>query len=317
MQNTSCPPCCEAGPKLRKRRILGKELLLKDYICSCDGVHYPPKPEALRVQLSICPTDFCAASCPFCIAGNTRSTARIDLRKLEGVLRRLRDEDVVRGVSITGGEPFTDMKLLDETITMVFSILGEHAEVSLNTNGSALHRMHKIRALEKLDALHISRHHDDDARNSSLFGVPMPGREELKQILHSFPCRDLFVLNCLLLRDWIGTPEAARRYLDFAIDVGAGKVAFITPTPVNPFAAAQRVLYTDVLKPDDPALLFTRGFTDYDICRCQDGVYASDDGRIIEFYGRSTLAQGCSYCRGFVYGADNHLRAGFGGEIIL
>ena len=317
MQNTCCQPCSDAAPRLRRMRVLGKELLLKDYICSVDGVHYPPKPEKLKLQLSICPTDYCAASCPFCIAGNTRSTARIDLNRLEYALRRLKDEEVVRGVSITGGEPFTDMKLLDQTISLVFDVLGADTEISLNTNGIGLHRMQELRGLERLDALHISRHHDDDERNRSLFGVDVPTRAELKRILHSVPFRDLFVLNCLLLRDQISTPEDAHRYLDFAIDVGAGKVSFITPTPVNEYVASRLVRYTELLRPDDPALLFTRGYTDYDVCRCQDGVYASGDGRIIEFYGRSTNPMSCSYCRGFVYGADNHLRSGFGGEIIL
>lgn len=316
MQSTSCPPFCNA-PRVRSAKVLGKELPLKDYICSTDGVHYPPKPETVRLQLSICPTDFCAASCPFCIATNTRSTARIDLKKLETVLLRLKAEDLVRGVSITGGEPFTDARLLDETITLVFGVLGPDTEISLNTNGFALHRMHELRALDRLDALHISRHHDDDGVNSRLFGMKMPGRDELRRILHSVPYRDLFVLNCLLLKDGIATPEDAHRYLDFAIDAGAGKVAFITPTAVNAYTAQQRVDYAQVLRPDDPALLFTRSYVDYDVCRCQDGVYASRDGRIIEFYGRCTTPSECSYCRGFVYGADNHLRSGFGGEIIL
>lgn len=316
MQNTPCPPSSD-GPLLRRKCVLGKELLIKDYICSSDGIHYPKKPEKIKTQLSICPTDFCAASCAFCIAKNIRSTARIDLKKLENALRRLKEEDIVRGVSITGGEPFTDVKLLNETILLVFEVLGQGTEIALNTNGFALHRMHELQALEKLDALHISRHHDDDVVNNRMFGMNMPGRDELKRILHSVSYRDLFVLNCLLMKGGIATPEDAHRFMDFAIDVGAGKVSFITPIPINACVAAQRVDYTQVLKEDDPSLLFTRGYIDYDVCRCQDGVYASGDGRIIEFYGRCTTPSDCSYCRGFVYGADNHLRVGFGGEIIL
>lgn len=316
MKSTSCQPSCDA-PQLRRVTMLGKELLLKDYICSPDGVHYARKPEKIKMQLSICPTDFCAASCAFCIARSNRSTARIDLSKLEHVLRCLKEEELVRGVSITGGEPFTDVKLLDDTIMLVFDVLGQKTEISLNTNGFALHRMHELRALEKLEALHISRHHDDDEINNRMFGMKMPGRDALRRILHSVSYKDLFVLNCLLLSDGIATPEDAHRYLDFAIDAGAGKVSFITPTPINAYVAARRIDYTQVLRPDDPALLFTRGYTDYDVCRCQDGVYASADGRIIEFYGRSTTPSSCSYCRGFVYGADNHLRAGFSGDIIL
>lgn len=66
-----------------------------------------------------------------------------------------------------------------------------------------------------------------------------------------------------------------------------------------------------------PSLLFTRGSQDFDLCRCQDGVYASGADDIIEFYGRNTSVSNREYCRGFVYGADDHLRVGFDGEIII
>jgi len=171
--------------------------------------------------------------------------------------------------------------------------------------------------LSYLEALHISRHHYDDRINAELFGVRVPTKDELSEILHSVSYKDLFVLNCMLLKDYIGTQEDVHNFLDFAIEVGAGKVAFMACSPVNDFAKAQTMDYTTVLKSDDPSLLFTRGFQDFNLCRCQDGVYASATGEIIEFYGRNTNVSYCKYCRGFVYGADNHLRVGFNGEIIL
>ena len=171
--------------------------------------------------------------------------------------------------------------------------------------------------LSYLEALHISRHHYDDKINADLFGVKVPTKKELYEIFHSVTYRDLFVLNCMLLKDYIGTKEDVHKFLDFAIEVGAGKVSFIACFPINDFAKKQTMDYTKVLCSNDPSLLFTRGFQDFDFCRCQDGVYASKSGEIIEFYGRNTNVSDCNYCRGFVYGADNHLRSGFNGEIIL
>lgn len=297
--------------------MLGKELELKNYICSSDGIHYKQKPEDIRLQLSICPTSFCAAACPFCIAGNTKRQQFLDIKKLENCLRRLNEENLVRGISLMGGEPFTDVILLNDIIDLVFGIFGESMEVSVTTNGANLHRMHEIKMLSYLDALHISRHHYDDQRNAQLFGIPVPTKDELSDILHSVKYRDLFVLNCLLLKDYIGTQEDVHKFLDFAIEVGAGKVAFMTCTPINAFTREQTIDYASLLRPDDPSLLFTRGFRDFDLCRCQDGVYVSPTGEIIEFYGRTTNAGDCKYCRGFVYGADDHLRAGYDGEVIL
>lgn len=317
MRNTNSCRSCDAVVKTRTVNVLGKELKLKNYICSSDGVHYKQKPEDIQLQLSICPTSFCGAACPFCIAKNTKEKQFVDLCKLEECLKRLRDENLVRGVSFTGGEPFTDIKLLNDIINLVFKTFGNGTEISVTTNGTNLHRIHEIEMLSYLDALHISRHHYDDCINAELFGIRVPTRDDLSEILHSVSYKDLFVLNCMLLKDYIGTQVDVHKFLDFAIEVGAGKVAFMACSPINDFAKEQTMDYTTVLKANDPALLFTRGFQDFDLCRCQDGVYASATGEIIEFYGRNTNVSDCAYCRGFVYGADNHLRVGFNGEIIL
>lgn len=65
-----------------------------------------------------------------------------------------------------------------------------------------------------------------------------------------------------------------------------------------------------------PALLFTRGFQDYTFCRCQDGIYVSPQGRLIEFYGRHSEPGGCEYCRGLVLTPEGALTAGFGGPVL-
>jgi len=317
MQNTNSCRSCDAIVKTRTVNVLGKELKLKNYVCSSDGIYYKQKPEDIQLQLSICPTSFCGAACPFCIAKNTKEKQFLDVGKLEECLKRLRDENLVRGVSFTGGEPFTDIKLLNDIINLVYKTFGNSIEISVTTNGTNLHRLHEIEMLSYLEALHISRHHYDDRINAELFGIRVPTKDELSEILHSVSYKDLFVLNCMLLKDYIGTQDDVHKFLDFAIEVGAGKVAFMACSPINDFAKEQTMDYTTVLKANDPALLFTRGFQDFDLCRCQDGVYASATGEIIEFYGRNTNVSDCEYCRGFVYGADNHLRVGFNGEIIL
>ena len=105
--------------------------------------------------------------------------------------------------------------------------------------------------------------------------------------------------------------------MDFAIDIGVPKVGFMTCSPVNGYAKEQTVPYEAVIKEDDLALLFTRGFYDYDYCHCSDGVYSSEKGGIVEFYGKSTKMEDYAYCRGLVYDADDHLKDGFGGNVIL
>ncbi len=317
MESSSCCPCSDSFAKTKKITVCGKEVIAKNYICSKDGEPYREKPEKIKLQLSICPTSFCAASCPFCIAGPSKEKEWIDLKKLEHVLKTLKEEDVVRGVTFTGGEPFTDAFLLNEAINMVYEIFGLELEVSLNTNGIGLWKLDKIEKLSYLDQLHISRHHYDDEINASLFGIKVPTKEEIRELISGISFKDLFVMNCLLLKDYIGTREEAHKFMDFANWVGVPKVSFITASPINDFVKSQQVRYEDVISVSDDRLLMTRCYQDFDMCKCQDGVYVLENGFLEEFYGRCTNTGDCEYTRGFVYGADNHLRCNYHGEILI
>ena len=306
----------ECDERTRVIDVLGTPLRVRACACAQDGGDPRPLEGHIRLQLSILPSSWCMADCPFCIAAPHDRMNAMDLKRLEHVLLRLKDADLLRGVTITGGEPFADVKRVDRIVSMLFGIFGTDLEITLNTNGCAIERIGEIRELVHVDTIHVSRHHYDDEINRKLFGTDaVPDAETLKRAMHSVSFRDLFVMNCMLLRDHIGTAQEVHRYLDFAIETGAGKVAFITGTPVNDYMRRQRVEYEDVIRRDDPAFLFTRSFRDYEWCRCQDGVYCSEAG-LIEFYGRRTDARGCDYCRGLVYGPDNLLRAGFNGPVI-
>ncbi len=317
MKNTCFQSYCENHQIIRKVSILGKEIDARGYVCSQDGINYPEKPPKTKLQLTILPTSFCAGKCPFCIATNTSERNSLDIDKLEKALEALHKEDCVRGISVSGGEPFTDIEMLNAIIDLVYGIWGTGLEFSINTNGYRLSELHKIHSLQYFDCLHISRHHYDDKINESLFGIKVPGAEEIREIFASVPYKDVFVFNCMLMKDYIGTEEEVHRYLDFAIEEGAWKASFITGTPINDFVKNQAVDYNKVFRRDDPSMLYTRGYTDFDFCSCQDGVYASKDGRLMRFYGRSTNPGGCEYARILSFGPDNHLRCNYNGEIII
>ena len=304
-------------PRYREIDLLGTRIRVKGYVCAPEGEAYRPKPEKIKLQLTILLTRYCDAHCPFCIAAPTTDPTRVDPDRLRGTLMRLLEADCVRGISVSGGEPFTDARLLDEIIRLVFEVFGYGMEVTLDTNGSGIRRLQALRDLYRLDTVHISRHHWDDTRSGQIFGRQMPTADELREVIRSVACPDLFVLNCLLLRSGVCTPEDAHRYLDFALELGAGKVAFITASAVNVWTAEHRVSFDEVLRDEDPCLLFTRGYRDFARCRCRDGVYLSPRGRLIEFYGRCTENSGDGYCTGLVIEPDGTLRAGFTGPIIV
>jgi len=315
MQKPDCSWSCDF-PQSTVVSVLGKQLTVKNYICARDGGPYRQKPSPSRLQLTILPTGYCDAKCPFCIAAPTTDRRRLDPEKLHRTLLRLKQDDAVRGISISGGEPTQDIGFLNEITGIIFDVFGPIMEVTLDTNGTALHRLRDLHDLYRFDAVHISRHHWDDRVNEGIFGRTMPTGAALKRELALIGCPDLFVFNCLMMKGVVDDPEDAHTYLDFAIDAGACKVAFITASAVNPWIRDRLVDFDDVLRDGDERLLFTRSYRDHDLCRCRDGVYVSKDGRLIEFYGRDTAAQRCAYCRSLVYCPDDRLLAGFGGEEI-
>ena len=319
MQNINYCQSCKIGEKTREINILGKPITVKNYICSADGINYKEKPENIKLQLFVNILTFCPANCRFCVAKNTKQDKKIDIDKFKSVMKLLKAEDRIRGIKITGGEPFYDIDLLNEVISAIYDIFGYETEVAISTNGTGLENLKKIKDLEHIETIHLSRHHYDDNVNRELFGniKNIPDKKLLKDIIGSVSYKDIFVLNCILLKDYINSPEEAHKFMDFAIDIGAPKVGFMTCSQVNGYAKEQSIPYEAVIKEDDPALLFTRGFFDYDYCHCSDGVYSSEDGRIVEFYGKSTKMEDYAYCRGLVYDADDHLKDGFGGNIIM
>ena len=319
MQNINYCQSCKIGEKTREINILGKSITVKNYICSADGKNYKEKPENIKLQLFVNMLTFCPANCRFCVAKNTKQDKKIDIDKFKSVMKLLKAEDRIRGIKITGGEPFYDIDLLNEVISAIYDIFGYEMEVAISTNGIGLENLKKIKDLEHIETIHISRHHYNDDVNREIFGniENIPDKELLKKIIGSVSYKDIFVLNCILLKDYINSPEEAHKFMDFAIDIGAPKVGFMTCSPVNGYAKEQSIPYEAVIKEDDPVLLFTRGFFDYDYCHCSDGVYSSEDGRIVEFYGKSTKMEDYAYCRGLVYDADDHLKDGFGGNIIM
>ena len=43
--------------------------------------------------------------------------------------------------------------------------------------------------------------------------------KELKEAIGSVSYKDLFIVNCMLMKDYIGTTEEIHKYLDHAIDI--------------------------------------------------------------------------------------------------
>ena len=218
MQNINYCQSCKIGEKTREINILGKPITVKNYICSADGINYKEKPENIKLQLFVNMLTFCPANCRFCVAKNTKQDKKIDIDKFKSVMKLLKAEDRIRGIKITGGEPFYDIELLNEVISAIYDIFGYQMEVAISTNGTGLENLKKIKDLEHIETIHLSRHHYDDNVNRELFGniKNIPDKELLKDIIGSVSYKDIFVLNSRRAKSSFKAVKLFSRFLSSA-----------------------------------------------------------------------------------------------------
>lgn len=296
--------------------ILGKKVPVKNYICSVNGCEYCEKPADKKLELALSPTSFCPGRCPFCIAEGTYQRSEYDLDRLRYILERLNEQKLVRGISFTGGEPFLNVKLLNDSVNTVFDVLGEDVEVCIHTNGINIDRVNEIDKLELVSSIHISRHHYDDSLNRSIFGIDVPNAELLKKTVADVGLERMFVYNCILLRGYIDSSSEIENFMEFSAETGVWKSAFIQCMDVNDFTAKHKISFEEAMNEKNDRFMFIKSYRDFDNCHCQDGLYASKTGELLHFYTRTTAAHDCEYARGLSFNSDNHLRVGYAGEVI-
>ncbi len=293
-------------------------LVCKDYECSQDDF-YPPK-ERLRLWLYICVTDRCPAACDFCVYSASKAgTARhVDPSQLRGVLTQI--APYVSGVSLTGGEPMSDIPLLEDVLQAVCETIPPEIEVDMVTNGLHIQKLPTLRGLERFGTIHVSRHAVDDAENATLMRWDAaPPKSLLKEVFTSLPDPGVTVLNCVLQKSGVHDLDGVCGYLEMAGKIKAANVSLIGMFRANEYCIANYVSPLSLRLESDPRFTFWNHFHDHEYCQCATGDYKSSSGYIRYYFRAPGKTPGPACCRQLVYGTDNRLRDGFRetGRIIL
>ena len=296
---------------------LGRTLLeCKDYDCSQDDV-YPPK-EKLRLWLYINLTDACPAGCPFCIyaAENGNGRNHADPEKLNKTLARI--SPFVSGVTLTGGEPMTDIPLVEDAVRAVRETIPPDIELDMATNGLHIGKLPLLKGLERITTVHFSRHAAEDEQNRLLMDWKgAPSREALKEAFSALPDKGLTVLNCVLQKKGVHDMDTVRAYLETAAWMGARNVSLIGMFPANDYCRENYISPAVLEFSDDPRFTIWNHFHDHEYCRCSTGDYKAKAGYIRYYYRCPGKAPEPGCCRQLVYGTDDRLRAGFGNAEII
>ena len=296
---------------------IGRTMLsCKDYECSDDGVYLPK--EKLNLWLYIELTDACPAACPFCVFSEAahRTGKRLDPEKLRKTLQQI--APVVSGVSLTGGEPMTDIPLLEETIRIVQETIPDEIELDMVTNGLNIRKLPELEGIRRFGTIHVSRHAVEDDVNAVLMRwKDAPAMETLKEVFASLPDPGATVLNCVLQQYGVHDMETVRAYLEMAAWIGAANISLIGMFKANDYCRRNYISPAMLDFSGDPRFTVWNHFRDYDYCQCSTGDYKASAGYVRYYYRCPGNVPAPDCCRQLVYGADNLLRAGFGNAEVI
>ena len=294
------------------RLQIGRTVLeCKDYECSQDDVYYPK--EELSLWLYIELTDACPAACPFCVRSfaGSRTGQHADPEKLKKVLQQT--APFVSGVSLTGGEPMTDISLVEEVIHAVNETIPPEIELDMVTNGLHIEKLPEIKGLERFATVHISRHAAEDDRNAELMcWKEAPSMEKLKDVFSILKDPGMTVMNCVLQKGGVHDLASVCSYLEMASWIGAANVSLIGMFRANDFCRKNYISPALLDLSGDSRFTVWNHFHDHDYCQCSAGDYKAKTGYIRFYFRCPGKISGPEFCRQLVYGSDNLLRAGFG-----
>ncbi len=297
--------------------LFGKKVILRNNICSKDDLNREDKYRTYNLYISI--TDVCLASCPFC-NNNTKkkqtfTDKKFNVEKLKFVLEELKEKNLLNRVSITGGEPFLNVELLNKVVNAIFEVLGYRQYLTINTNGFNLDKVLELDNYKNIAGIHISRHHYLDEKNDQLFGFKTIHLDEIKSLQNKLENKHLLRLNSLLIKNYIDSAENVENYLEMAANLGIFRVGFVGLMPLNEFSKQNYVEYKEIFKNLSPDCAIVSNLKNANICDCANGMYISKDGTLVEFYSRVVRDLNPQAAGQFSYTVENNLCAGFGNII--
>lgn len=297
--------------------LFGEDIPVKNYLCS--NIPDETKHCDIKLNLYVKLSDACNAKCLFCSNANLKDNGKFDVNKLKYVVEEMDRVGIINRISLTGGEPMLNLPLLNNVLNTIFMINPDF-QVTINTNGIHLLDLPYLDAVHKIDGIHLSRHHYDDAVNNSILGFKTVSFQEIDSLMNHLNNKKLLRLNCLLMKDYINSITEVEHYLEHASKLDVFRVGFVSLMKSNFYCEEQFINFNDIFFkdafPSGKGQVFVN-YYDKSICECTNGAYVASNGNFIEFYSRMTKEVHCPYVRQFVYTSDNRLTLGFGKEILL
>lgn len=299
---------------MKKISLFDQDLLVRDFVCSSSKDVLYPSDVSLRLYIKM--TDCCNADCKFCANGTSKDFGEIDFKKLKFVIRYLLDKNILNGISITGGEAMVNPTKLNALINLIFDI-DDGLEVCISTNGHNLRNFAYFDQVNKLESIHISRHHYDDVVNKEIFlSDKIADRDDILYLQERLDDKKIININTMVMRDYINSLPEIKKMLDFVGDIGIYKNGFVSLMKCNDYAREQFINFNDIFNNLDDSFFMGHHFYARSYCECCDGLYLTKNNKLVEFYARMVKECSPSYTNQLVYTSDNKVKDGFNGKVL-
>ena len=294
--------------------LFGRDIIVRDTLCSTNPSDLMKVEPSLRLYVKL--TDACNADCLFCANKESRDFGNLDIKKLEFVIRYLLDRGLLHGISITGGEPMMNPDKMNDLLHLIYSI-DPNMEVAISTNGYNLKSFLEMEDVNKLESIHISRHHYDDEINYEIFGSRyVASTEDIIALQNGLDDKRIININTLVMKDYIEDLREIKRMLNYVGAAGVYKNGFVSLMKCNHFSRDHFINFNDIFSHLDESFFLGHHFYNGEYCECVDGVYLTDKDRMVEFYARMVKECSCPYTTQLVYTSDNKVTAGFGKRLL-
>ncbi|MBR4178947.1 MAG: radical SAM protein [Bacilli bacterium] len=301
---------------MKKINIFENEVDVKDHLCSTNKNNCPSKCKvSLRLYIKV--TDDCQCNCKFCANENLKDFGNLDLKKLDYVIRYLYENKILHGISITGGEPMINPDKLNDVINLIYNISSD-IEVAISTNGLNFKLFKEFDNVNKLESIHLSRHHYNDIINSEIFRSKNVAKTEDIMLLQEYLAdKRIININTLVMKGYIDSLKEIKNMLNYVGETGVYKNGFVSLMKCNEFAKERFINFNSIFNNLDENFFLAHHFYSKDYCECVDGVYITNNDKLVEFYARMVKESLCDYVNQLVYTSDNKVTAGFGGKVLL
>ena len=295
-------------------KVFDNDIVVNDHLCSTDINSHKKANPSLRLYIKL--NDECNARCKFCINESSCNFGDIDFSKLEYVINYLQSNNLLHSIGITGGEPMLNPEKLNKLINLIYKI-DKNIEVQVNTNGVNLLEFLNFDNVNNLESIHISRHHYLDSKNNEIFGTEKIAKSyEIAQLQDLLKDKKIININTMVMKNYIYDLQSIKNMLNYVGDLGVYKNGFISLIKCNRYAINHFINFNNIFNSLDKDFYLGHHFYKSIYCECIDGMYITDNSKLVEFYARMIKDTKTPYVNNLVYETNNTLTANFNGKVL-